>query len=202
MKNTVNKRGASLHYIIKIAILAAISAIIMLFEFPLWFAPGFYKLDLSEAVILMGSFAMGPIAGVLIELIKNLLNILLNGTTTGYVGEFANFVTGCAFILPAAITYKYKKNIKGAVIGMILGTLSLSIAGGLMNYFVLVPAYVKMGLLPLEAIVSAASKVNSAVTDLKSMIVFAVMPFNLIKGIACSFIALLLYKRLSNILHK
>ena len=109
--NTLNKRSKTLHYIIKIAILAAIASVIMLFEFPLWFAPGFYKLDLSETVILMGSFAMGPVAGVLIELLKNLLNILINGTTTAYVGEFANFVTGCAIVLPAALIYKYKKTL-------------------------------------------------------------------------------------------
>lgn len=200
--NTLNKRSKTLHYIIKIAILAAIASIIMLFEFPLWFAPGFYKLDLSETVILMGSFAMGPVAGVLIELLKNLLNILINGTTTAYVGEFANFVTGCAFVLPAALIYKYKKTFKGALCGMIVGTLSLAAVGALINYFVLIPAFSKLYKLPIDNIIEMGSKVNPLVGDLKTLVVFAVAPFNIVKGVICSILSMILYKRLSNILHK
>lgn len=200
--NTLNKRSKTLHYIIKIAILAAIASVIMLFEFPLWFAPGFYKLDLSETVILMGSFAMGPVAGVLIELLKNLLNILINGTTTAYVGEFANFVTGCAFVLPAALIYKYKKTFKGALCGMIVGTLSLAAVGALINYFVLIPAFSKLYKLPIDNIIEMGSKVNPLVGDLKTLVVFAVAPFNIVKGVICSILSMILYKRLSNILHK
>lgn len=196
------KNNTTLKYIIKIAALAAISAIIMLFEFPLWFAPGFYKLDLSEAVILMGSFALGPVAGVLIELLKNFLNIILNGTTTAYVGEFANFVTGCAFVLPAAFIYKYKKNIKAAISGMIASTFSLAIIGGLLNYYVMIPAFSSLYKLPIDAIIDMAKALNPWVVDLKTMIVFAVAPFNLVKGVLCSVIALLIYKRISKILHK
>ncbi len=192
----------TLKYIIKIAVLAAISSIIMLFEIPLWFAPGFYKLDLSESVILMGSFALGPAAGVIIELLKNLINILLNSTTTAYVGEFANFVTGCAFVLPASLIYKYRKNLTGAIIGMVTGTISIAIIGGLLNYFVLVPTFSKLYHLPLENIVEMASKVNFLVNDLKTMIVFAVAPFNLLKGVVCSLLSLVIYKRVSGILHK
>ena len=200
--NTLNKRSKTLHYIIKIAILAAIASVIMLFEFPLWFAPGFYKLDLSETVILMGSFAMGPVAGVLIELLKNLLNILINGTTTAYVGEFANFVTGCAFVLPAALIYKYKKTFKGALCGMIVGTLSLAAVGALINYFVLIPAFSKLYKLPIDNIIEMGSKVNPLVGDLKTLVVFAVAPFNIVKGVICSILSMILYKRQSNILHK
>lgn len=200
--NTLNKRSKTLHYIIKIAILSAIASVIMLFEFPLWFAPGFYKLDLSETVILMGSFAMGPIAGVLIELLKNLLNILINGTTTAYVGEFANFVTGCAFVVPAALIYKYKKTFKGALGGMIIGTLSLATVGALINYFVLIPAFSKLYNLPIDSIIEMGSALNPLVADLKTLVVFAVAPFNIIKGVICSILSIILYKRLSNILHK
>ena len=92
----------------RVAVLTAIAAVLMLLEFPLWFAPGFYKLDLSESVILMGGFALGPGAAILIEFLKNLINILLNGTTTAYIGEMANFITGCAFVVPAAVIYKYQ----------------------------------------------------------------------------------------------
>ena len=95
---------------VKIAILTAISAIIMLFEFPLPFAPSFYELDLSDSVILMGGFAMGPLAAVVMEFLKNVLNLLLNGTITAGVGELANFINGIAFVLPSSIIYKHKKS--------------------------------------------------------------------------------------------
>lgn len=189
-------------YIIKVGILAGAAAVLMLFEFPLPFAPTFYKLDLSEMLILIGGFALGPMAAVLIELLKNLLNLLLNGTTTAFVGEFANFITGCVFVVPAALIYRHKKSLKNAILGMIVGALSLTVVGSLLNYFVLVPTYVEMYKLPLDSIVGMASAVNPAVTDLKSMIVFAVAPFNLLKGIICSILAVLLYKRVSGILHK
>ncbi len=191
----------TLHNMTKIAILTAISAVIMLFEFPLPFAPSFYELDLSEAVILMGGFAMGPMAAVMMELLKNLLNLLMNGTITAGVGEFANFVMGCALVVPAAVIYKYKKTMKGAILGLCAGVLSLVVIGGLINYFVMIPAYVALAGFPLEAILNMAKEVNPLVGNLETMIVFAVAPFNLIKGIICSVINLLLYKRLSKILH-
>jgi riboflavin transporter FmnP len=185
----------------KIAILTAISAVIMLFEFPLPFAPSFYELDLSEAVILMGGFAMGPMAAVMMELLKNLLNLLMNGTITAGVGEFANFVMGCALVVPAAMIYKYKKTLKGAVLALCTGVLSLVVVGAFINYFVMIPAYVALAGFPLDAILGMAKEVNPLVGNLETMIVFAVAPFNLIKGVICSVLNLLLYKRLSKILH-
>lgn len=195
------KRNNSLKYIAKIGVLSAVAAILMLFEIPLWFAPSFYELDFSELPILIGGFALGPLAAVLMELIKNLLNLLINGTSTAFVGEFANFVTGCAFVLPAALIYKHKKSLKTAILGLAVGAASLVIVGALINYFVLIPAFSSLYNLPLDAIVAMGTKVNASITDLKSLIVFAVMPFNLLKAVACSALTLLLYKRLSKILH-
>ena len=192
----------NIHTITKIAILTAISVIVMLFEFPLWFAPGFYELDLSEAIILMGGFAMGPVAAAVIEFLKNLINILINGTSTAFIGEFANFITGCSFVVPASLIYKYCKNRKGALISLIVGTLSLAVVGSLLNYFILIPAFSKFYNMELSAIVGKGSAVNPLVGDLKTLVVFAVAPFNLVKGILCSAINLLLYKRVSTILHK
>lgn len=191
----------SLHNMTKIAILTAISAVIMLLEFPLPFAPSFYELDLSETVILMGGFAMGPMAAVMMELLKNILNLLMNGTITAGVGEFANFAMGCALVVPAAVIYKYKKTIKGAILALCVGVLSLVVVGAFVNYFIMIPAYVALVGFPLDAIVGMAKEVNPLVGSLESMIVFAVMPFNLVKGIICSVLNLLLYKRLSKILH-
>lgn len=196
-----NNSRKTINYVVKIAILAALSAVIMLLEFPLPFAPGFYKLDLSEAVILMGGFAMGPVAAAVIELIKNLINILLNGTTTAFVGEFANFLTGCALVVPASLIYKYHKTLKGAIVSLAVGTASLVIIGSTFNYFVLIPAFSSMYHMPLDEIVSMGSKLNPLVSDLKTLVVFAVAPFNIVKGVLCSLINLLLYKRVSKILH-
>ena len=185
----------------KISILSAISAIIMLFEFPLPFAPSFYELDLSEAVILMGGFAMGPVAAVCMELLKNVLNFLINGTITAGIGELANFAMGCAFVVPASLFYKYHKTLKGAIISLVIGTASLVVVGCFVNYYVMIPAYVTLANFPLEAILSMASKINGLVTSLETMILFAVAPFNLVKGVICSIINLLLYKKLSRVLH-
>ena len=196
-----NNSRKTINYVVKIAILAALSAVSMLLEFPLPFAPGFYKLDLSEAVILMGGFAMGPVAAAVIELIKNLINILLNGTTTAFVGEFANFLTGCALVVPASLIYKYHKTLKGAIVSLAVGTFSLVIIGSTFNYFVLIPAFSSMYHMPLDEIVSMGSKLNPLVSDLKTLVVFAVAPFNIVKGVLCSLINLLLYKRVSKILH-
>ena len=199
MKKT---KFCALKNLTKIAILSAISAIIMLFEFPLPFAPSFYELDLSEAVILMGGFAMGPLAAVCMELLKNLLNlVVINGTITAGVGELANFAMGCAFVVPASLFYKYHKTLKGAIVSLVIGTSSLVVVGCVVNYFVMIPAYVALANFPMEAILGMASKVNGLVTSLETMIIFAVAPFNLVKGIVCSVINLLLYKKLSRILH-
>lgn len=195
------KSKTSVRYMARVAVLTAIASVLMLLEFPLPFAPNFYKLDVSEAVILMGGFALGPGAAILIEFLKNLINILLNGTTTAYIGEMANFITGCAFVVPAAVIYKYHKNKKGALISMIAGSLSLMVIGSLLNYFVLIPAFSRFYNLPVEDIINMGAAVNPLVTDLKSLVVWAVAPFNLVKGVICSTLAMLLYKRVSKILH-
>ena len=195
------RKNTTLKYVAKVGVLSAVAAILMLFEIPLWFAPSFYELDLSELPILIGGFALGPLAAVLMELVKNLLNLLMNGTTTAFVGEFANFVTGCAFVLPATLIYKYHKTRKGAIIGLSVGALSLVVVGAVMNYFVLIPTFSSFYGLPIDAIVAMGTKVNGAITDLTTLIVFAVMPFNLLKAAVCSLLTMLLYKRLSKILH-
>lgn len=196
------KSKTPIRYMARVAVLTAIASVMMLFEIPLWFAPGFYKLDLSELVILMGGFALGPGAAVLIEFLKNLINILLlNGTTTAYIGEFANFITGCAFVVPAALIYKYHKNKKGAIISMIVGSLSLALIGSLLNYFVLIPAFSRIYNMEMEAIIGMGAAVNPLVSDLKTLVIFAVAPFNLVKGLICSVFSLILYKHVSKILH-
>lgn len=192
----------ALKTITKIAVLSAISVIIMLLEIPLPFAPSFYKLDLSEIVVMIGAFAMGVVPGIFIELIKVLLNLLINGTITAGIGELANFVIGCSYIVPAALIYRHRKTLKTAILGMSVGTVSITIVGSLMNLFVLLPAYAALANIPFDTLVGMGTAVNPAITDVTTLVLFATAPFNLLKGVVCSVIVLLLYKRISPILHR
>ncbi|MGD9570083.1 MAG: ECF transporter S component [Sedimentibacter sp.] len=198
---SVNQRGNA-KVIAKVGVLSAVATILMLFDFPLWFAPNFYQLDFSEVPVLLGTFALGPIAGVSIEFVKILINFVLNGTDTGGIGEFANFVVGCSFIIPAGLIYKHNKSFKTAIIAMLVGTVALAAVGSLMNYYLLLPVYAKVYGAPIEAFVGMGNALNPAITDLKTLVLYAVVPFNIFKGIVVSCMTLLIYKRISPILHK
>lgn len=184
---------------IKIALLAVISFLVMFIEFPLPFFPPFLKIDFSDLPALIGGFAIGPFAGVMIELIKNLLHFVFK-TSTGGVGELANFVIGSALIFPAAVIYHKNKSRKNAVYGLIVGSIAMGIVGGLANYYVLIPFYSKF--MPIDVIVSSAAALNSLVTDLKSLIIYGIVPFNIIKALIVSIVTLSIYKKVSVILHK
>lgn len=200
--NVPQKNKMPIKTVAKIGVLGAIATILMLFEIPLWFAPSFYEIDLSEVVVMIGGFALGPIAGVFIELIKILLNLLLNGTVTAGVGELANFVIGCAYVLPAAILYRHRKSFKNALIGMAIGTVSITAVGALVNLYVMLPAYVALAGFPMEALIGMGTAVNPAINSVGTLVLFATVPFNLIKGVITSLLVGILYKRLSPILHK
>lgn len=187
---------------VKVSILGAFSFLLMLFEFPLWFAPTFLKFDFSDVPGLIGSFALGPFAGVLVQLVKNLLNLAIEGTDTAAVGELANFIVGSIFVYTAGYIYHRNKTFKTAIIGMVLGTLAMTVVMSLANYFVMIPLYAKLFGWPIEDIVALGSVVNKYVVDFKTLILFAVVPFNIVKGIIVTLITTLLYKRVSPILKK
>ena len=194
-------RVFSVNGIAQIGMLSGIAFILMLIEFPLWFAPGFYKLDLSELPVLLGGFALGPAAGVLIELFKILLNLAFNGTATNGVGEFANLLIGCALVLPASAVYKSHKTKKNAVIGLACGTLMMTVAGSLLNAYMLLPMYSAVFHMPMEALVAMGSAVNPAINNVSTFVLLAVAPFNLFKGVLVSVITMIVYKKLSPALH-
>ncbi|HOF26158.1 MAG TPA: ECF transporter S component [Clostridia bacterium] len=186
----------------KMGILGAVAGVLMLLEIPLPFAPAFYEIDLSEVAVFLGTFAMGPVAGIIIEAVKILVNLVITGTATAGVGEFANFLIGCCLVVPAGIIYKRKKNIKNAIIGMLVGIVSMTVAGALLNYFLLIPTYAKAFGMPVEAIVEMGTKINPNINSLWDLILLANVPFNLLKGVLSGVITFLIYKRLSPILHK
>jgi riboflavin transporter FmnP len=198
-----NGRSEAMFSIRKIAIIgvfSAISFVLMLIEFPLPFAPSFYKFDFSDIPALIGGFAAGPMVGVMIEFIKVLLNIIIQGTTSGFVGEIANFVVGAAFILPATIIYRFKKTRKVALLSCLVGTVCIAIVGSLLNAFFLLPAYAVMFGSGIDTFVGMGAAINPAISNVATFCLFAVAPFNLVKGIADSAITFLVYKQLSPIL--
>lgn len=193
---THKKSGTSVRKLVQIGMLSAIAVVLMLFEIPLPFAPSFYEIDFSEVPVMIGCFVMGPAAGASIELIKILLNLIINGTVTAGVGEAANFVIGCCMCLPAGLIYKYYRTRKGALIGMITGTLIMTIAGCFINAYVMLPTYAAAFQMPIDALVAMGTAINANITDLFTFVVLAVAPFNLLKGILVSLIVFLIYKKI------
>lgn len=190
------------HYITYAAIFSAMAGVLMLVEIPLFFAPSFYKIDLSELPVLICTFYLGPVAGVVTELIKVLIKLLLKGTSTAFVGDFANFAVGCSFVLPASIVYHARPSKKSALTGMIVGTLVMTIFGSAFNAIYLLPKFAELFGMPLDVIVGMGTKVNAAITSVPTLVLFAVVPFNLLKGVVVSLLTFLLYKRISPLLHK
>lgn len=185
---------------VKISIMAALSFLIMLIEFPLPMMPPFLQLDFSEIPALLVTFSMGPLGGIMVELIKNILHLFK--TSTVGIGELANFLVGVFFIVPAGLIYKSNKNKKGAYIALFCGTISMTLFSIIFNYLVLLPLYATVLGFPTEAVVAMSGQVNGAIVDIKSLIVFGIAPFNFIKGIVIAFLVIIIYKRVSPILHK
>lgn len=187
----------------QIAMLGAVAGVLMNLEFPIPFlAPSFYQLDFSEIPVLVGSFAMGSVAGVLIELVKILVHLVTKGTLTAGVGDLANFIFGCAFVVPAGLIYRmhHTKSRSHAVIGMAVGTVLTTAAACLMNAFVLLPAYGKAFGMPIEAFIEMGAAVNASVDSLLGFVMLIIVPFNVFKYTLTSVIVFFIYKRIRVIL--
>ena len=190
LKNHDTERILSTRKIALVGLFAAVSAVLMVLEVPVPFAPPFYKIDLSELPILIITFAFGPVAGVMTEFIKIL----------AFVGELANFSVGCTLILPAGIIYLSRKTKKMALIACVTGTLCMTLFGSAFNAVYLLPKFAQLFGMPLEAIVGMGTKINPSITSVETMALFAVAPLNLLKGSIDTVLTMLLYKRLSPIL--
>lgn len=187
-------------YLAVCGIMSALAAVLMLFEIPLFFAPTFYKLDFSEILVMIGTFTLGPTAGVIIELVKVLLKLVFKGTTTAFVGDLANFIIGCSMVVPASVIYYVKKTKKTALVGMITGTAVMTVFGSMFNAVYLLPKFSQLYGLPLEQIVAMGTAINSKITSVTTMALFAVAPFNIVKGVLVTVITMLLYKHISPML--
>jgi len=188
-------------YITICGMLGAIAMILHILDFPLIaIAPSFYKLDFSEIPVMIGAFCLGPVGGVIIELVKILLKLIIKGTSTAFVGDLANFVVGCSFVVPAAVIYHLKKTRVMAVAGLVTGTVVLVVFGTMFNAVYLLPAFASLYGMPLESIIGMGSAVHASVTNVTTFVIFCVAPLNLIKGICISVPTMILYKRISVVL--
>ena len=185
-KSMVRVRRAQ--YVTVCGMLGAIAAVLYLFDFSVAFlAPGFYKLDFSEVPVMVGAFYLGPVGGVVVELVKTLL-------------ELANFVVGCSFAVPAAIVYHMNKSKKTAKMSLVAGTLCMAVFGSAFNAIYLIPAFATLYGIPLDVIVGMGTAINPAITSVWTLALFSVAPLNLLKGVLISVPTMLLYKRISKIL--
>ena len=201
-KNGVSEKIFTTRKIAVIGMFSAIATILHMFDFPLPFVPGFYELDFSELPILIGTFAFGPAAGVMMEFIKILLKLLFKGTSTAFVGDLANFAVGCSFILPASLVYAFKKSKKSAIIACVTGTLCITVFGTAFNAVYLLPAFSRLYGIPLDSLLAMGQEVNGLVKEgsIVSFVAACVAPMNLIKGASVSLVTMLVYKPLSPII--
>ena len=181
-----------------VAICAALAAVLHMLDFTVPFlAPGFYKLDFSELPVMLCGFYLGPSATVACEGVKILLKLLLQGTSTAFVGDFANFAVGCSLVLPATIIYHVKKSRGSAIVGLAVGTLVLTVFGSAFNAIYLLPKFSQLYGMEMSDIIAAGTAINAGIQDISTFVLFAVAPLNLIKGVSVSVLTMLLYKRVA-----
>ena len=183
-----------------VAILGAVSFVLMMVNFSLPFAPAFLKFDIAELPALFAGFFMGPLTGFAVVVVKLLLKIAIQGSDTAFVGEFSNLAGSTLFVVGAALIYKFNRTKKGAVIAMIISSVAVSILFIFVNAYVMFPLYSNLYGMPLEAIIGMGTAINPRITDLPTMMLFSVFPFNLFKHLVTSLLTFLVYKRAGKVL--
>ena len=191
------QKQSKIRYIAVTGMLAAVATVLMMLSFSVPFMPSFIKLDFSEMPALIAAFSMGPFSGVLVCLIKNLINLPM--TTTGGVGELSNFLLGAAFVLPAGLLYHRKKNRRSALIGSLVGAASMALLSLPSNYFITYPIYAKI--MPIDLIVGMYQAIVPSVDGLFQCLLFFNVPFTFLKGALDAGITFLIYKHISPFLH-
>ena len=198
MQTQVGKRTMSTSYLTKIAILSAMSVILYLFEFPLPLFPDFLKIDITDLPAIMGTLIAGPVAGIFIELIKNIIHAITLGHTNG-IGEFANFFVGISYIIPLGLLIRNKTK-KSYILGSIAGIITMLVVACFLNYYFLMPAYAELYGVSIQSLIDVAHKINPNITTLRDYVFFAVAPFNIIKAVLISLLGYLVYKSTKGIL--
>lgn len=184
-----------------IAMFSALAAVLETIQVPVPFAPPFYKLDFAELPVLIGGFAMGPVPAVLIAVVKNLLKMLINGTSTYYVGELGNIIGSCMFSVPAALIYSRHKTKRTAMIALAVGVVCAVLGAIFVNCFITLPFYAKVAFGGMENIIAMGTKINPAITNLYMFALLVIVPFNLLKCSLNAIVTTLVYKHVSVIIH-
>lgn len=191
------ERKTQLNFMIKIALLGALGGALMLIKAPLAIFPSFLTIDLSDIPAIIGALVLGPLAGVLVEVMKILINFILNGSFTGGVGELANVLIGISLVLPIGLIYKKHSHVKGAIIGGIVGTISMTVMGALLNYFVLLPLYANlMGMEVMDFVYQAEQiKIFGGLMNTEwDLVLYGITPFNIFKGVLLTTVTALIYR--------
>jgi len=192
----MKRSNRKLRTLVGAAMLSAVAFVLAFLEFPVPLSPPFARMDLSDLPALIGAFAYGPLWGVLIELIKNALQ--LTSTATGGVGELANFLMGAAFVLTAGAIYRFHKTKKTALLGCLAGSLAMGIAAALANYYILLPLFEQF--MPLDQLIASFGAFIPFIHSKRDIVLYNALPFNVLKGLAISLITMLSYKSLRPIL--
>lgn len=190
------KTQSRTRFIATVAMLAAVSYILAFFEIPLPIFPSFLKVDISDIPALIAAFALGPIAGIVVEFVKNAFQLF--GTSTGGIGELANFIIGSSLVGTAGVVYRIKHTKSGALIGCLAGTIAMALSGALLNYFVLLPLYEVF--MPLKKIIEMSQVAVPAIKSKFTLVLWGVVPFNIFKGLLATLVTMVIYKPLSPIL--
>jgi riboflavin transporter FmnP len=178
------------------AILAAAAYLLAFLEFPVPLTPAFARMDLSDLPALIGAFAFGPETGVMVELVKNLLGLMTS--STGGVGELANFLMGASYVFTAGAVYKHRKTKRMALIGGVAGSIAMGIMAAITNYFILLPMFEQF--MPLEEIIAAFGEFIPFIHTKLDVVLYNAFPFNVLKGLVITAVTMLIYKKLSPIL--
>ena len=179
------------------AMFGALSGLLMYIQVPVPLPPSFYNLDFCDVPVLVGSFALGPMAGAVIAAIKILISLVLRGTQTAGIGELSNWIQACSLAIPASLIYKHHKSRGSAILGMAAGVVAMVLVGCFTNTYILLPTYAKAFQMPMEALIGMGTALNPRINSLAAFVLLAVAPFNLLKGSLVSLVTALIYKRVS-----
>lgn len=194
---TMRKNMQNIYKIAVIAVMGAVSTVLMMFSFSVPLMPSFIKLDFSELPALITSFTMGPVAGVVVCLIKNLINLTM--TTTAGVGELSNFLLGAAFVLTAGLIYRHQKTRKAAIIGSLIGAVVMAVISLPVNYFITYPFY--SNFMPMEIIMDMYRAINSGIESLWQALLIFNVPFTFIKAMCSVLVTCLVYQKLTPVMN-
>ena len=192
----MNKTTYRTHRLVTSAMLGAVASMLMFFNFNVPLMPSFIKMDFSELPALLAAYSYGPVAGVTVCLVKNIVNLM--SSSTGGVGELSNFMLGCMFVVPAGLVYKKFRSKKGAFAGAFLGAVSMAVFSVITNYYIVYPVYTAF--MPMEVIMGMYQAILPSVNSLWQALIIFNMPFTFIKGVLNLLMCMFIYKPLSPLL--